>query len=422
MLYTGKMFFILGLFISFSALALAPYESMPVRILKVLPDNIVLLDRGLEDGILRNDHSKLGNASVGFAGRAICLRAQANTSYWRLYRIPYAEAFSLDMSYSLVGLADREIPLPEATLRDSLHSIAGSEKKKRVGSDPFAIKGDLPERLTERDLIEAVGPERQQLFVEKVLSEDQLRRDLRDYRISVYASPFTRQSINEGETYRYGMRGGNVASRYRLLTQFEQQQTRLKDPFSQQAVQTRNTTGQAQFVIHRLSKNFSSLSLLHYNSQRFSSIGTPRAHWQLGPLGFTWHAYESKTWEYFDLSYIPLYDIRRTQGFLPGGGTSIDEERGVRHGFRLALKRRVNERVAMENLLWVRPFQDPASWEINPRNLNLVNDLKIIFSLTQNLYFDYNFIFQRDYLWKTLSGLPENNFINSLNVRYDFNL
>jgi hypothetical protein len=416
------MWIILTILFSASVQALAPYEQLSnVKILRVLPGNVVLLNRGLEDGVLRNDHAKIGNETVGYAGRAICMRAQAQTSYWRVYRIPHAEAFSQDMTYTVSGMADREIPFPEASLRDR-EDFVPPPKKRKPGTDPFAVKGDLPGKLTERDLIDTFEPDPQRLFVERAFNEEQLYRDLQQYHFSVYASPFMRQSINEGETYRYGFRGSNLATRYRLLTQFEQQHTQLRDPFTQNRVQTRNTTCQAQFIIHRLSRNFSSLSILNYNSQRFSRIGTPQNHWQFGPLGFTWHLHESKTWEHLDLSYVPMYDLRQTQYFTGTGATATTEVRGIRHGFRLASKRRVNERVAVENLLWVRPFQDPASWRVRTADLNLINDLKLVFSLTETLFFDYNFIYQHDRLWRTLSGLPEQNFINSLNIRYDFGI
>lgn len=419
------MWIILGVLLSFSALALEPFEKIKnVKILRVLPNNIVMLNRGLEDGIMRNDHAKLSNDTEGYSSRAICIRVSPDLSYWRLYRIPYAEAFSLDYVYTITGMADKEIPFPEASIRDQQQKIAepDTDKKPEAGTDPFAVKRDLPEKLTERDLIQATGPEKRKLLVEKALNQDQMKRDLRDYQISVFASPFTRQSINEGESLRYGFRGGNVASKYRLLTQFEQQQTKLKDPVTNESVSTRSTFGQAQFVIHRLTNSISSLSLINYGSQRFSALATPKAHWQVGPIGFTWHMYESKTWEYLDLSYIPLYDTRDTEIMNADGSTSIDKTNGLRHGFRFGLKTRINERVALENLLWIRPFQDLASWEIEGDNLNIVNDLRLIFNLSGNFYFDYNLVFQKDKLWKTLSNLPETNTINSLNLRYDFDI
>lgn len=417
------MWIILGLFFSLSAFALDASDTISgVKILRVLPDNIILLNRGLEDGIQRNDHAKLSNDVAGYSSRAICVRVSGDMSYWKLYRVPNSEAFSMDYTYTITGMADKEIPYPVYRLRDQVQKFndPALEKKEDAGTDPFTIKPDLPEKLTERDLIQAEGPEQRKLFIEKALKQDQLKRDLTDYRFSVFASPFTKQSINQGESLRYGFRGGNIGSKFRVLTQFEQQQTRLTDPVTKESVSTRSTAGQVQFINH-LSPSFSSLSLVNYNSQRFSALGTPDYQWQMGLIGFTWHIYESKTWEYMELSYIPLYDMRSTE-ILENGNTNTVKKNGVRHGFRFAVKTKINERVALENLLWVRPFQDPASWEIEGDNLNILNDLKLMFSLTENLFFDYNFIFQKDKLWRTLSGLPETNTVNSLNLRYDFDL
>src|SRR5690606_24554462 len=116
---------------------------------------------------------------------------------------------------------------------------------------------------------------------------------------------------------------------------------------------------------------------------------TPSSHWQFGPLGFTWHLYESDTWEYLDLSYVPLYDRRSTDVIDVDGKKTVSKS-GLRHGLRLGIKTRINERIAFENLLWVRPFQDPASWELAGDDLNLVNDMKLIFNLAGNLFVDYN--------------------------------
>ena len=421
------MWIILGFLFSLPLFALAPYEPLSgVKILKVIEKNIILLDRGLEDGIIVNDHIiMLTQDADGYAARAICVRAKPILSYWKLYRIPYAERISKDLTYTIVGIEDREIPTSQARLRDSVVNFKDPTDKKKTppGTDPFTVKADLPQKLTERDIIETVGPERRKLFIEKALNQDQIKRDLQDFRVSVYASPFTRQSINEGESYRYGARAGNVASKYRLQGQFEQQQSKLKDPLTKEEVSTRSTSGQAQFVIHRLNPDMSSLSLINYNSTRFSSLGTPKSHWQFGPIGFTWHMFENRTWEYFDLSYVPLYDIRTTDVINPtNGSVSEDKTNGLRHGFRLAVKTKINERVAFENLLWVRPYQDLASWAIDSSNLNLSNDLKLIFNLSGNLFLDYNLVYQYDKLWEKLSQLPASNTINSINFRYDFDI
>jgi hypothetical protein len=418
------MWIILGIILSFSALALESFDKLGnVKILKVLPNNIVMINRGVEDGILRHDHAKISHELNGYSSRAICLKASSDLSYWKIYRVPHSEAFSMDNVYVLSGISDKEIPKRMGQwIENEGEFVEPKQKFKSVtGTDPFSLSNDLPEKLTERDLIEPVGLDRRKLYVEQSWNQEQLKKDLSSYNLSVFASPFMRQSINQAESLRYGFKGGNLASKYRLLTQFEQQQTQIKDPLTKETVRTRGTNGQLQFVIHHLTPSLSSLSLINYNSQQFSDLGTPSAHWQVGVLGFTWHMHDSKTWEYMDFSYIPLYDIRKTD-VMNNGQVSQDSKSGLRHGFRFGVKSRINERVAFENILWLRPYQDLASWMIETDNLNLSNDLKFIVSLTNNLFFDYNLIYQKDKIWKTKSGLPDSNTINSLNLRYDFSL
>ena len=414
----------MGLLLAWPLFALESFDSLTdVKLLRVLPNNIVVLNRGIEDGVVLNDHAKLSNEIAGFSSRTLCLRASRDLSFWKLYRIPNAQAFSKDYTYVLTGLSDREMPLGVAQLREREQTIPDTEKKRETpsGADPFAIKQDLPEKLSERDLLEPMESGRRKLFIEENFNKEQLKKDLSQIRLSFFASPFMKQSINESESLRYGFRGGNTTSKYRLLTQFEQQETKLTDSLTKESVSTKSTSGQVQFVIHHLTPTLSSLSLVNFNSQSFSKLGTPKAHWQFGVVGLTWHFNPSKTWEYLDLSYIPLFDVRTTE-FLKVASVREEKKIGLRHGVRFGLKTRVNEKVALENILWVRPFQDLASWDIEGDNLNLTNDLKLIFSLTDNLFFDYNLVYQKDKLWKTLNNLPDNNTINSINLRYDIDL
>ena len=131
------MWIILGIFISYSALALEPFEKIKgVKILKALPGNIVMLNRGLEDGLQRNDHIKISSETQGYNSRAICLKTSRESSYWKLYRIPYSEVFSQDLTYTISGLADREIPLPHSELRDLEHEFKEPKKKTAAGADP----------------------------------------------------------------------------------------------------------------------------------------------------------------------------------------------------------------------------------------------------------------------------------------------
>ena len=410
------MWIFLVFFISLSCFALESFEKIPgVKILKTFPQNIILINRGVEDGIQRNDHIKLTSESGGYAARALCVQARMDTSYWKLYRVAQTELISMDESYTIVGMANSEIPIAIEKLRDQTLEIDDKPTTISKTPNPFAIKRDLPEKLTERDLIE------NKEVIEETINSDQMARELSSYKLSLYASPFTRQSINNAQNYRYGFKGSNPGTKYRLLTQFERQESSFEDPLTKEKVSTKMTQAQAQFVIHRISKYLSTVTLVNYNSIYFSRLGTPKDHWQYGPLGFTWHLMEDKNWEYVDLSYIPLID-RRSTDYIELNQKRTENKSGLRHGLRLAMRRKITESVAFENLLWARPFQDLGSMAVELNNLNLVNDLKLVFHISGNFFLDYNLIYQHDSLWRDISSLPASNTINSLNFRYDWDI
>lgn len=412
------MWIILGfLFTIAQSYALSPGEKVPnTQIIRILNDNIIQLNRGFADGLTVKSHVMITHESEGFISRALCLKSTADTSYWRVYRIPNAEALSSDLNYTLVGIDYREIPHDVETKKAPV--IPAAVKKK----EDSKVNYDLPERVTEHDLIRATTPQRRKLFIEKAIDKDQIKRDLSNYRLSFYASPFAKQSINEAESIRVGVRGENISRKYKLITQLEHQQSKIKDPVSNESVSTKNTQGKIEFVVKDLTKTISSLSLLQYNSMFFSKLGTPDAHWLVGPIGLTWKLYESDTWSNIDLSYIPLLDMRTTDMIDANQVVSQEKKSGLRHGFRLNMRAKINERVHLDNSLWVRPFHDLTTWELEGSNLLLNNDLKLSFSLTEKLFFDYNLIYMKDELWKKISGLKDTNIINSINVRYDLDL
>ncbi len=414
-----KYFLVSLLFLSNSVMALDFSEVLPnIRILQALPQNVVMINRGVEDGIYKGDHARLVNMD-GYAARAVCLSSRSEASYWRLYRIVNPASISKDFVYKIVGMNDSELPDSKTAYKDENFKVPVKAEKEK----PIALNNDLPERLTERDLIDPVGYEKRKTYFNTVVDEKTLARELSDYKFSLFASPVVKQTINNSESIRFGGRLENLGDRYRFKLQAEQSQNRLEDPETKESISTSSTAAQAQFSIYHLTNSVSSLSLINFNSARYSALATPKSHWQFGPLGYTWHLYENKQGEAFDLSYIPLLDLRTTEIRDKNGiDVTTVSKSGLRHGVRFGMKKKINERVALENLLWFRPYQDLSSWALELNNNNLVNDFKLAVNITNNFYVDYNFIYQNDVLLEELSGLSQTNVINSLTVRYDVNL
>ncbi len=414
-----KYFLLVLVFISTSVMALDFSEVLPnVRILQALPKNVVMINRGIEDGIFKGDHARLVNLE-GYAARAICLKTASEASYWQLYRIVSTESISKDYVYKIIGMNDSELPDSKTAYKEASFTAPVKAEKEK----PIVLNNDLPERITERDLIDPVGYEKRKSYFNTVVDQKTFEREMTDFKFSLFASPVVKQTINNAESLRFGARLENLGDRYRFKVQGEQSQNRLQDPETKENISTRSTAANAQFSIYHLTSTVSSLSLINFNSARYSVLATPKSHWQFGPIGYTWHLYENKQGEAFDLSYVPLLDLRTTE-VRGADGVSINtvSKTGLRHGVRFGMKKKINERIMLENLFWFRPFQDMSSWALDMKNNNMVNDLKLAVSVTNNLYLDYNLIYQNDSLLKELSNLSQTNVINSLTVRYDVNL
>ena len=76
------IFFIL---FTYSTYALDVKESLLALALKIYPENIVALSRGIEDGVAFQDHIKISKHHV-FVARAVCIKVLPKVSFWKIYR------------------------------------------------------------------------------------------------------------------------------------------------------------------------------------------------------------------------------------------------------------------------------------------------------------------------------------------------
>ncbi|MBT4791004.1 MAG: hypothetical protein HON90_05495, partial [Halobacteriovoraceae bacterium] len=100
---------LLLVFFSVKTFALESTDRFNTQILKIYNRNILVLNRGLEDGIIKKDHAKLSSAD-GFIARGICVQATLLTSHWKIYRVVRPELVSKDTIYRLRSINQSEIP------------------------------------------------------------------------------------------------------------------------------------------------------------------------------------------------------------------------------------------------------------------------------------------------------------------------
>jgi len=129
------------------ALSLISSDTMSAQILTYLDKNVLSINRGLDDGIVKGDHMKLTN-DQGFIARGICLKAVMGKSYWKIYRVVRPELVSKDSLYTLRAMNQSEIPkdlkkFREADFRALVTEEAEEDAIKR--QQDFIINYDLPE-------------------------------------------------------------------------------------------------------------------------------------------------------------------------------------------------------------------------------------------------------------------------------------
>ncbi len=102
-------YLITTLLISFSTnlYSLGLKEDLLAVVIKVYPENIVALSRGVEDGVDFHDHIKISRDSL-FVARAVCIKTLPKVSFWKVYRTTKG-AIQASNQYKITGIPLSEV-------------------------------------------------------------------------------------------------------------------------------------------------------------------------------------------------------------------------------------------------------------------------------------------------------------------------
>ena len=256
-------------------LALDPVEKLQnVKILQILKRNVIIINRGLEDGILKDDHTKLTHSKMGFVSRLICIKSYQQKSMWKVYRVTRSEKISLDYNYQLHGIADREIPphLKELRFHPEKKYVYEIPSQKKSSQQ---INPDLTKKIHKGEGLYQ-GSEDSPSF-----NKEQLKRELSHHQVSFFISPYIKQSKNSSQNLRFGFSSRNLGKKYIIHSHLDQLIMKQKVLVTGQSTISKSSFGNLSFCIKDRAY-FS--SLIQFRSQYFSSLGTPVSHWQIAPL------------------------------------------------------------------------------------------------------------------------------------------
>lgn len=121
--------------ITSQAFALEIDEKLTIRILNISSSGkTVLLNRGIEDGLVMGDHAKFF-LTVGVVARGVVIKVSPTRSVWSLYRLVNADYIKQDQVLNIKITAPVKITQDESKMivKDDTPSIVGLEDPRKLG-------------------------------------------------------------------------------------------------------------------------------------------------------------------------------------------------------------------------------------------------------------------------------------------------
>lgn len=405
--------------------ALITSDKMPTRILKMYDKNVLVLNRGLEDGIFKGDHIKL-TSEDGFIARGICLKSSLVLSHWKIYRVVRPQLVSKDTEYLLHSMNQSEIPkslegFREVDFSSYYNDIKDADTKKGLKLQQERIaKYDLPDSIIdaqEREKKEELSET--QRFVGENFSKKLLKKDFAKVDFSIFASPISWESLNEQRNLYFGFNVRNNGKKYDLEINGEQRETRIVDRYTQEEVEKVYRHIDGSFLIKDISENWSYFTYALYEQEKQGDIYNPKAQINFGPVGFYRHfKHRNELGEEFKIGFVPMFD-QRSYETLDG---KSHERSNARFGFRLFYTEAITKLTSFKADFWYNPYFDLSTQEIefddSRTNLKAILNRK----MTDHFSIEYQLQYLKDLTYQKDLGVSPENVINTINFRLSTDL
>jgi len=408
-----KSFLLLILLFTINAYALITNENTPTRILKVRPNNLLILNRGLEDGIEVSDHGKITNPN-GFVARAICLKATKMTSFWKVYRVVYPNKISLDDEYILTSINNSEVPTEMEEYKDSRFSQMYVEDNEAV----FIAK-QKEEEAKYQAFLERRRKMQQGEDPDAEPEEDlsQLQQDFKTWNLTLGIDPFSisrTRNFSKETNLTYSLNLANQGETYQAHLNFLQNKGKTEAiDNSTGTPETTITKNQTDTISVGLDKrNFiprlsltSNASLNTEKNNGFMSSQTL----SVSPLGISASIIKVDptndfSGDHWSMSLMPSYEKYITQekeqvedsnGDLVFSGNVIKNENRV---FNLTLSSMINFNIGSlgvkMNTTWGPNFSPETGSSFDTSNVAISNDLSFTYPFSRSVSFTLQHIYK----------------------------
>lgn len=411
-----------------SAFALDVNDKVQATILKMYEENVIVMTRGLEDGIEQGDHVKLISPD-GYAARAICIKAGLVSSYWKLYRIVNSDLVSKDIDYTLVAIQEKEVDPYYAGFKnqDLSSQLPDVDPKSPVQIYQKATT-DLPTTLEDDPAVVESQKTNTQQFMDKNFDAEQFGRDFSSFTGSVFASPYSEATYDKQTTKNlsYGISLNNNAEKYYFNTYYRRSELKAPDYNGGETI-TLTDRANVTFNVDKITPKWDFFMALDYTKMRRGDIFPIKSDISGSIFGLKYRIYEGETLKKFDISYSPMIQNRtaeRQEYNYTTGKTEIVEikNQNLRHSWRLRMYFQLTENLSVSNVTWYRPNQSMVNWHMDWADQLFSNEFMISQNISKSITFDYTNNYGYDITQKRNSGVNPFTKTNTFNLRWNFQI
>jgi len=418
-----KYFILISILFSQFSWALESVDKMTTQIIKVYEKNILVLNRGAEDGIFREDHIKITSPN-GFIARGICVGSSMQLSHWKIYRVVRPELVSKDVEYNLVAIPQSERPNDFKNLTDKVDftpylndKMLPDEKKQIARQQKRIIYYDLPKEAVMK--LENIQTEEKESFYKKFVKEnisnEKLKQDFSELFFEINASPYITQTRNDQREFAYGLKLYNKAQKYRFRLEYQQNEKSYTDPVSEKSYKQNATRYYVDFSLNRFTNHFSTITSIENFSEKIGTINYPQNYYKIIPLGIKYNSNKNDNAEdYAEIIIAPVFD----QMEYDSASGETESREGIRALLSIALFSKVNEKINLNALLEYAPFYDAtkSKWDYSDTNSKIQG--RFSYMMSSNFFIDYSLEYQEDTFRAQEYGISNDNTTQSLNFNF----
>lgn len=422
-------------------------ESLETRILRVLPNGTVVINRGAEDYINDKEHVKL---MIGekFIARAVAVQVSMGVTYLKLYRIANPDLVNTDRDYQVKAINTSQVPIyveEKVSTEKYYADLAAEEQRIAMGisNNNKQLTTDLPPEMDAvppekwyRYMNNELKPYEKKEYEERTVSEG---LDFDNLYFSAFASPYLIQRVNDNRNINYGLSVGTKRNeKYELTLSFNQTSSSSRSQFDDAQATFFSTSANLVFDINRIKpwltyfmlgsfyreRNSTSLDDDGFGNNLFGDIYPVKQQLRLGLAGLKFHITEDQpTVKKFDISYITLLEKRVSEiivqdpNFINPPFVQEETNNTIRHSLRLRLFAQMTDKIFVTNTLFWRPLME--NFEIDFKDVDMNNRFSLSYQINQNIFFDYVNTYTNDIRLERDNGIEPINIIHQFNLRYE---